>query len=148
MADDAPDLARLLTHASDATQTLVRTILEQDHVDQLWAAQIGPALAQADVARLLGVSVQAVSKNRGLLRIANRDGRVVYPVVQFDGRGPLPGLALVLAALGDALQPLTIASWLTLTTGALDDRSPVEALRAGDVQAVLALAQQVARAAA
>lgn len=148
MSIDTQHLARLLTKASKDTQTLVRTVLEQDHVDQQWAAQIGPALTQADVARLLDVSVQAVSKNKSLLRLTNRDGRVVYPIAQFDGRRPLTGLAQALAAFDGILQPLTVASWLTLGTAVLGQRSPAQALRDGDTEQVLALAHQAARAAA
>jgi hypothetical protein len=148
MSIDTRHLAKLVAHASTETQALIQTMLEQDEVDQQWAAQIGPALTQQDVARLLEVSVQAVSKSKQLLRITNRDGRVVYPVFQFDGRRVLPGLGLVLAALNGALLPLTTASWLTLPTPALCERSPAEALRDADVPAVVALAHQVARAAA
>jgi hypothetical protein len=61
-------------------------VLEQDIADRDWAAQLGPVLSQRDVARLLGRTEQAVSKDRRLLRLVNRDGRPVYPVVQFDGR--------------------------------------------------------------
>ncbi len=148
MTLDTRHLSKLLSHASTDTQALIQTMLEQDEVDQRWATQIGPALTQQDVARLLEVSVQAVSKNKQLLRITNRDGRVVYPVFQFDGRRPLPGLGVVLTALHGALLPLTSASWLTLRTPALGDRSPAQALRDDDVATVLALAHQVARAAA
>ena len=147
MSLDTQHLAQLLTSASSDTRALVRTVLEQDHVDQQWAEQIGPALTQPDAARLLNVSVQAVSKNRHLLRLTNRDGRVVYPIFQFDGRRPLPGLGQVLAAFDGVLQPLAIASWLTLQTAALDKRSPTQALRDGESDRVVAFAHQAARAA-
>src|ERR671936_43388 len=79
-------LARLAEQASSEAVDLAKAILEQDVTDRLWAEQVGPALAQGDVARLLGRTEQAVSKSKGLLRLRNRDGRPVYPVVQFDGR--------------------------------------------------------------
>lgn len=148
MTMDTRTFTELLTRASPDTLEFVQTVLEQDQVDRQWAAQIGTALSQPDVARLLHVSVQAVSKNRGLLRLTNRDGRVVYPVMQFDGRRPLPGLARVLGALDGSLLPLTVASWLTLATPALDDNTPVHALRDGDIDRVVALAHQVAQATA
>lgn len=141
-------LNRLLTAASPAVQEHVARLLEQDHADQVWGAQIGPALTQADVGRLLDVTPQAVSKNRGLLRLQNRDGRLVYPILQFDGRRVLPGLADVLAILEGSLLPLTIASWLTSAKRSLTGRTPVEALRDGDLDEVLALARQTAAAAA
>ena len=123
-------------------------VLEQDHANQAWAAQIGPGLTQADVARLLNVTVQAVSKNKGLLRLENRDGRPVYPIVQFDGRRVLPGVADIVAILDGPLLPLTIASWLTSPKQALAGRTAIEALRAGQVDEVTALARQTAGAAA
>jgi len=148
MSLETQHLARLLTSASSDTRALVRTVLEQDQVDRQWTEQIGPALTQSDAARLLDVSVQAVSKNQHLLRLTNRDGRVVYPIFQFDGRRPLPGLGQVLAAFDGVLQPLTIASWLTLPSATLDGRSPAQALRDGEAHRVVAAAQQAAQAAA
>ncbi len=136
------DVRALYARASGPAQALAVAVLEQDLTDQEWASQVGPALSQADVARLLDISVQAVSKSRGLLRLRNRDGRVVYPVVQFDGRRPLPALQEVLALLDGPLLPLTIASWLTTSHPALDGRTPALALRDGDRVAVLRLARQ------
>lgn len=145
---DTMHLARLLTAASPAVQDHVVSVLEQDHADQAWGAQIGPGLTQADVARLLNVTVQAVSKNKRLLRLETRDGRPVYPIVQFDGRRALPGVAAVVAILDGPLLPLTIASWLTSAKKALAGRTAIEALRAGDLDQVEALARQTAAAAA
>ena len=113
MTVDAARLAEMLTAASPAAQDHVARVLEQDLADRAWGRQIGPSLSQADVARLLGISAQAVSKSRALLRLRNRDGRPVYPVLQFDGRRPLAGVAEVVALLDGPLLPLSIASWLT-----------------------------------
>lgn len=136
------DMRTLYARASGPAQALALAVLEQDLADQQWAGQVGAALTQADVARLLDVSVQAVSKSRSLLRVVNRDGRVVYPVVQFDGRRPLPGLGAVLSLLDGPLLPLTIASWLTTGQPSLDGRTPADALRDGDESAVVRLAKQ------
>jgi hypothetical protein len=142
------DLARLADRASAAAVELARVVLEQDVADKTWAAQIGPALSQPDTARLLGKSEQAVSKDARLLRIRNRDGRPVYPVLQFDGRAQVPGIAEVIATLRSSLQPLTIASWLTAPSKALRNRRPVDAVRAGELSDVLTLAQELAASAA
>jgi hypothetical protein len=136
MSQDLARLTRLLGAASASTRALVETLLEQDRAGALWGERVGPTLSQA------------VSKNHSLLRLAQRDGQVGYPAVQFDGRRPLPGLAPVLAALDGALRPLTGAGWLTLASPDLDGRCPVEALRDREADGVLALARQVARAAA
>ncbi len=148
MAEPVAEFAQLMARASAPTLQLVRAILEQDVADAAWSAQIGPALAQPDVARLLGKSEQAVSKDARLLRIRNRDGRPVYPVVQFDGHRQLPGIADVVATLGGVLQSLTIASWLTAGNAGLAGRRPVDALRDGDTAAVRVLARRLAADAA
>jgi hypothetical protein len=83
-----------------------------------------------------------------LLRIRNRDGRPVYPVLQFQGRGQLSGLAEVIGVLLGSLQPLTVASWLTSEDAGLGQRRPVDALRDGDVDQVAALARRLAASAA
>lgn len=142
------DLVRLAARASTEAVALARRVLEADLADAAWAAQVGPALSQGDVGRLLGKSEQAVSKDPKLLRVRNRDGRPVYPVVQFDGRRVLPGVAEVVEVLRGALvEPLSVASWLTAPNAGLGGRRPVDALRAGTVGDVVALAGRLAAAA-
>lgn len=150
MAEPAFDLRRLAQRASAPAVALARRVLEQDVADAAWAIQVGPALSQGDVAILLGKSEQAVSKDPHLLRIRNRDGRPVYPVMQFDGRRPLPGLSEVLAVLYDALEPLTIASWLTAPQRSLAGARPLDVLRDGQPSSaltVISAARRLARAA-
>ena len=148
MSQVAEDFARLVPQASPAAVALARTVLEQDVADASWARQLGPALNQGDVARLLGKSEQAVSKDPRLLRIRNRDTRPVYPILQFDGRGQIAGLADVVVALAGVLEPLTVASWLTSANRSLDGRRPVDVLRGGDAETVVALAHRLAASAA
>lgn len=146
MSQTTTSLARLAEHASPAAVALARTVLEQDVSDAAWAEQVGPALTQSDTARLLGKSEQAVSKDPRLLRVRNRDGRPVYPVVQFDGRSQCRGVGEVVTTLGAVLAPLTIASWLTTANPDLHGARPVEAL-ADDPAAVMTLARRLAAAA-
>jgi len=141
-------VVELFDAASPETRQLVTTLLEQDAADRDWAAQVGPSLTQADAARLLGKSEQATAKDPRLLRVKTRSGRVAYPVVQFDGRAVLAGLGEVLAVLDDVADPLTACAWLTGTQPSLGDRRPVDALRDGDADAVVALARRFARSAA
>lgn len=140
-------LTSLARGARPEAVALARAVLEQDVADQAWAAQVGPALTQRDVARLLSKTEQAVAKDARLLRVRTRDGRPVYPVLQFTGRGQLSGVAEVVAALRGALEPLTVASWLTAPQRELDGRRPVDALRAGIVEPVVLAARRLARAA-
>lgn len=148
MRGGAAELAELAERASPAAVALARMVLEQDVADAAWRAQVGPALTQSDVARLLGKSEQAVSKDARLIRIRNRDGRPVYPVMQFQGRGQIAGLAEVVHVLREVLHPLTVASWLTTPQQDLAGRRPAEALRDGDAGPVLSLARRLAAAAA
>jgi hypothetical protein len=148
MSEPAWDLDALAARASGPAVELARLVLVQDLADGQWAAQIGPALSQSDTARLLGKSEQAVSKDARLLRVRNRDGRPVYPVVQFNGRSQLPGLGEVVMVLASSLLPLTVASWLTATNPALGQRRPVDVLAGGDLGAVLAVARRLAAASA
>lgn len=142
------DVIDLYATASPETRRLVTVLLEQDAVDRRWAEQVGPSLTQADTARLLGKSEQATAKDGRLLRVKTRSGRVAYPIVQFSGRGPLPGLATVMKALAPVADPLTILAWLTGTQASLDGRRPVDALHDGDAEAVLTLARRFVRTAA
>ena len=112
--------------------------------DAAWAAQVGPALVEADVARLLGRSPQAVSDDPRLLRIVDRTGRSVYPIVQFDDGQQLAGVGDAVALLSRSLLPLTIASWLTAPNRALANRTPIQALLAGDDDAVRVVAARLA----
>ncbi|HXH56993.1 hypothetical protein [Iamia sp.] len=142
--DAADAVGQLATKASPEAVELARAVLEQDVTDRLWADQVGPALSQGDVARLLGVSEQAVSQSRQLLRLRDRDRRPVYPYVQFDGKRILPGLDRVLDLLGPVTTAVGIAAWLTGSHPGLVDQRPVDGLRAGDIDAVVAAAQRFA----
>lgn len=107
-----------------------------------WTAEIGPFYDGDSVRTLLGrggapVSRQAVSQRRDLLALRTGSGRVVYPAFQFDGRSPVAGLRAVLEVFETvSVSPWTLASWLSSRSSELDGRTPVEALRSGDVDAV------------
>lgn len=140
-------LADSYQHASAETQRMVDRLLRQDADDQAWAEQIGPAYRQADVAALLGKTKQAVSIDHRLLRLPMRSGAIGYPACQFDGKRLLPGVSDVVAALSAVVEtPWTIASWLTSPHRALEGARPLDALRAGAVDEVVAMAEQTAAA--
>lgn len=140
-------LQRMVRDASPETRYQIERLLQQDADDQAWAEQLGPAYRQGDVARLLGKSRQAVSADRGLLRLDMRDGEIGYPVFQFEGRRQLPGMREAIGLLGPVVaSPWTLASWLTSASDALDGQSPVQALREQSIDAVTALARQTAEA--
>lgn len=131
--------------ASKETQRLVDRLLAQDADDRAWTAQLGPVYRQTDVARLLEKSKQAVSADAGLLRLEMRNGAIGYPAFQFDGRRQQAGVREVVAAFAPVVTtPWTIASWLTSANGELDGVRPIEALRDGHVEEVVALARRTA----
>lgn len=108
--------------------------------------RIGPFYRGDQVARLFGVSRQAVherTKRGALLALRTADGALVYPVCQFDGRRLVNGLAEVLSELRDTdVDRWAVAAWLVSPTAALGGRSPIEALREdGDSRPVIDLAR-------
>jgi len=140
-------LQRLVRDASVETRYQIECLLRQDADDHAWAEQLGPAYRQGDVARLLGKSRQAVSADRGLLRLEMRDGELGYPVLQFEGKRQLPGIREIVRTLApSAASEWTIASWLTSPCIELEDRSPLMALRDGEHDRVIAVAINLARA--
>ncbi len=132
--------------ASEDTRRQIDRLLEQDADDRAWAQQLGPVYRQADVASLLGKTKQAVSADRGLLRLEMRSGQVGYPVFQFDGRALLPGIREVVTVLAPVVATSwTIASWLMSPQPAWNGATPVSRLRDGEVDEVLAAARRMAR---
>lgn len=127
-----PSLEVRYRRATQGTREIVDEILAADADDQAWVEQLGPALSGVMVARMLEVSPQAVSSNKGLLRLRMRSGRVGYPILQFKGKRPIDGLADIVRLLGPAVATdWTIASWLTSPNADLGGDTPIEALRTG-----------------
>jgi|GEM_PF-1763845 len=140
-------LHQMIRDASAETRYQIECLLRQEADDQAWAGQLGPAYRQGDVARLLGKTRQAVSADRGLLRLEMRDSEIGYPVFQFQGRQPLAGIREIVRTFQPAVTSTwTTASWLTSPATELDGRTPLEALRAGELEPVLALARRTAAA--
>lgn len=129
--------------ATKDAREMVDEILAADADDQAWVEQLGPALSGAAVARMLGVSPQAVSSNKGLLRLRMRSGRVGYPIFQFAGRLSVDGLADIVRMLGPVVATeWTIASWLTSPSVDLGGETPIDTLRDGHRSAPVAIAAQ------
>lgn len=95
----------------------------------------GGTLSTAEAARLLRVSRQAVDRRRTegkLLALALGKKGYYYPAWQFD----LPGMPSVLAALAGR-DPWEQLSFFLNPSEGLGDRTPIEALRAGQLPDVL-----------
>ncbi len=115
----------------------------------LWNDVAGPFFDSDGVRALLGdITKQAVSdrvRRHRLLGLRTGSGRLVYPTFQFDGRRVVPGLPEALTVIApDDTEGWYVASWFTTSDAALGDRSPIEALRQGDLRAVLPAARDVA----
>lgn len=142
----ASEVAERYANASEDTRHLVDRLLAVDADDRAWTEQIGPAYRQADVARLLGKSKQAVSADRHLLRLEMRSGHIGYPAFQFDGPRQLAGVGEVVDVLGPVVaSQWTIASWLTSPQPDLDGRRPLGLLREHRVDDVVSAARRAAR---
>lgn len=111
--------------------------------NELLGAEGGTISSEA-AAELLGISRQAVDKRRRaghLLGLATGRHGYAYPVWQFDPRsGTLPGLEAVLADLGDH-DPWMQLAFMLNPNPYLDEQTPLEALRQGEVERVRRAAQ-------
>lgn len=117
----------------------------------MWTDSVGPFYDTEGVMTLLGgVSRQAVHdrvRRHRLLALRTGSGRLVYPAAQFVDEHVAPGLGDILdILLPDDTEAWMVASWLTTSDPHLGDRTPITALRAGDLDEVEAAARQVATA--
>lgn len=112
-------------------------------VSRLWTETIGPFFSLDGVATLLNRAPAELTADNGLLALTTGNESVVYPAFQFTGDQPLPGLAEVLAVLGDTFTAWTVASWLVSPDVDLAGRTPVQVLRDGHAEDALRLARQI-----
>ncbi len=106
---------------------------------------LADALTAPQVARLLGSSRQTpLSRAQaGTLFAVYDRGAWRFPGWQFDPEGPddvIAGLPEVLEALA-GLSPFAELVWLSRANPVLDGRTPIEALRSGELDRVLAAAR-------
>lgn len=106
---------------------------------EAWAGEVaGPS----ELERRCGVSRSTLhdwQKRGAVIGLLAGRRKHVFPLAQFlDGR-PIEGLADVVAAAGS---PRTAWAWLVEPHPSLRGRKPLDRLRAGDVGAVVDLAQQ------
>jgi hypothetical protein len=105
-------------------------------------------MTAAQVAELLGTTRQTpYDRYKANALLAIRDGgKLLFPLWQFDPNGPdgvLDGLRDVLRALEAPMSELGRIAWFVSPKPQLQGRSPVETLRAGDVERVVAEARAV-----
>lgn len=103
----------------------------------------GGTYTTEEVARILGIQRQAVTKrerNGQLLAVQGSAGQNLYPRCQFDANGVIPGFEEVLEVL-PMENPWTRLSGLLAETPALAGRSILDAVRDGDLDEAIAVAQ-------
>jgi hypothetical protein len=101
--------------------------------------QLGGMLTVKEVADLLGITPQAVGKRRSLKRLIGvAQGRrsYAYPALQFERREILTGLKEVLEVLSSH-DPWMQLIFFANPNDRLNGRTPLEALRMGQLDAVL-----------
>lgn len=99
----------------------------------------GGALTAVQAAEIVGVSRQMVDRRRSagkLLAVTTGRHGYRYPVWQFDESGVLPGLEDVLKVLASEDEWMQVAFFVSKNPR-LEDRTPIDALKAGELDAVL-----------
>jgi hypothetical protein len=108
-------------------------------------AKAGGLLDGASVARLLGMTSAGVHKRfkaRQLLGIREEKRRISYPALQFLGERVVRDLPPVLQQLArEGVDDWSQLRFLAGANGRLGGRSPVDALKAGELEGVLAAAR-------
>jgi hypothetical protein len=125
------ELARAYLRGLDASHALI--------------TKAGGLLDGSDVAKLLGMTPAAVHKRYQaghLLGIREEKRRIGYPALQFDGPRVVRDLPRVLAVLADnETDDWSQLRFLAGASARLGGRTPIDALKAGDVDTVLAAAR-------
>ena len=100
---------------------------------------VADSLSTPEVALRLAVSPAAVTKRRAAGRLVafRHRGDWRYPAWQFAEGAPLPGVVETWRALPRHADELRAVRWFVLPCRQLGGRTPVDALRAGDVEAAV-----------
>ncbi|HUP00146.1 MAG TPA: hypothetical protein VM737_01280 [Gemmatimonadota bacterium] len=131
--------------ADEAAESLLYADVQADLIRRHLLHESIPA---AEAAGLAGYSRQNLEDHRRKghvlgFRFGNRWN---YPRWQFapgDARGVIPGLGEVVQAL--ALSPVGAIVWIRSPNDRLEGGTPIEALRAGEIEPVLSLAREHGR---
>jgi hypothetical protein len=136
------DLAPLETDVSDLdpfAEAMARGVA----IKQQLLRQAGGAFGATQVARLLGITRQAVDKRRlrqRLLAVPSGSGDYLYPACQFDDDSVLKGFEEVLTAFSIE-DPWTRLSALVSKSPALRRKSIIAALKRGEFEQAVAVAR-------
>ncbi|MGG5807729.1 hypothetical protein [Falsiroseomonas sp. CW058] len=143
------DIEKAVADGGDVGPMLARARLELGCApeDDELLYDTGGAVGVAEAARLFGTTIDAVVAmiRQGQVLVVTLRGRAVLPRIQFRADvlplGILPGIdRVVSAAAKTGAGGWHVLQWLVLPSAALGGREPVDALRAGDVDAVVTAA--------
>ena len=114
-------------------------------------SEIGPFFDTATLSSWFGVSRRAIyrlKRHRIILAMTTSDRRLAFPAWQFSqAKEPLPALPEVLAELDPTDEDAVgSALWHNTLARSFGGATPAELLRRGDLEAVLAVARQIAAA--
>jgi len=99
----------------------------------IWFEMLGPFYSPLQVQSLLECSPEQLANMTArdqLLALSTADGEIAYPAFQFHGDVVQPGLDHLLALLNPMVDGWTLATWFQAEHPELDDRSPMDCLRA------------------
>ncbi len=123
-------------------EPLASPYLKGLEVQQQLLHRAGGLMTAEEVAKVLRLTRQAVDKRRQngkLIAIPQGQRGFGYPICQFDSKGPIAGLEQTLTALNerDGWSQLT---FLLSPNSLLENRAPLDLLRAGSVERVVNVA--------
>jgi excisionase family DNA binding protein len=106
------------------------------------------ALTVSEVAKMLGVGRQTPHDRvkAGRLLAVRDNGKLFFPEWQFDADqsdGVVAGFPDVLREMRGPISPLAKVKWFLTPKSLMAGRAPIEALRAGDVDSVVAEARAI-----
>jgi len=132
------ELSEMQTQAAQAAFEKVR--LRSVGIEDEILAEEGGALSVEQFTKALGgVSILDYRRDQRVFGVPRGDKRV-YPAWQIYKKKLVPGLSGVLKVLGDT-DPLGIATYFLTPAEALDDKRPLDLLRAGKIDKVVAHAK-------
>jgi hypothetical protein len=105
----------------------------------------GGGLTSSQVSEALGITRQAVDKRRGrrgLLAVPSGSGDYLYPACQFTSSGVIRGLEDILRAFR-IRNPWTQLSALLAPAAALEGNTILDALKSGDIERAVAMAESL-----
>jgi hypothetical protein len=150
LADTDPDVYEDL-YRSGVDETTGQHLVELLAAPYRWRRAVGEVIDTTDLARLLGVTRQAIAsrvKSGTLLALPGRTSRL-YPTWQIDveGRQVFPAVAALLSEwrrIEPDVEELTIATWATTANELLDERTPAELICDDDAVAGILRAARAA----